>query len=915
MDTPGLSPTSACVDPGSASSSGLRTTEGPEITVGVHGGEAAALVPAGIKEYVRLLGGCKLRCWIMLMWLILTLSGLSVYFPLTLVLDIAIEPPFGSASERAKDLYEEHYPAGEPVFLAAMLSTTAPHKLFNTDARPYPVGYPPFLDYNPGEGADLIKEAEGIFDDVIDVLKPYLEENGGRCQWNIYNFFSWEVLVEGFAVMMAPIIFPPAHEGREGMLPVHLVSCDGRPIYKECVFKREPFCEPIEQVLKDLEHYRADRSPSNISMTFDIILGIEFAMLLSTAATVPSLVVLAYMLRNMRQLLLVGANILTAIGSSLLIIYPLSHFVMDVCVVAPTIAIAVALAMSIDYSLFLLTRFNEEQRSGSPVPEALSIAIATQGHTIVVSGATLTLCFTSMLMLPSSTITSIAAGAAIAAGVSVVDSLSLTPSLLLSMPRFFTADRRFGLTLDDTPLDCRRRPVDGDDAAPDVSAAEHGGKLGVWGRLGQYSQRSALVTALLLAAVALPFGLALSRYTYVVDIKPLLQSDHPATDAYIMFTEIYPQSMSTPVELLFLPPNAGDMDSSEWKLASCHMLKDLADRVTEVMRAEGHDYAMSASDFVGMMMILGHCVEEGVYIDGIPLLNMMPILEQIGVYDTGYSIATNADKTATYVYVICQVDVFSEVGEAWMRALRAALPDSNPATWDGVDLGELHLYGVPLDQMDGAEFTTQRMVWVVLAITLIMWMILGGSFGSLLIPMRAVICIGWMIAVTFGAAVAVYQLGFLSFLGISSLKPSAGSAMFWVALPITGPILVGLGLDYDIFLMDSVMENWLCGKRPKEAVAGTIISAAGIVMFFAFGALLVSPTPVLNQVGFMLCVGVLIDCFVTTKITIPTQSGPESSKANASKIAVVDRTSVGEVGEVGSKLAVEWGERDEQEGA
>ena len=109
---------------------------------------------------------------------------------------------------------------------------------------------------------------------------------------------------------------------------------------------------------------------------------------------------------------------------------------------------------------------------------------------------------------------------------------------------------------------------------------------------------------------------------------------------------------------------------------------------------------MSASDFVGMMMILGHCVEEGVYIDGIPLLNMMPILEQIGVYDTGYSIATNADKTATYVYVICQVDVFSEVGEAWMRALRAALPDSNPATWDGVDLGELHLYG-PLSPLPG----------------------------------------------------------------------------------------------------------------------------------------------------------------------------------------------------------------------
>ena len=49
--------------------------------------------------------------------------------------------------------------------------------------------------------------------------------------------------------------------------------------------------------------------------------------------------------------------------------------------------------------------------------------------------------------------------------------------------------------------------------------------------------------------------------------------------------------------------------------------------------------------------------------------------------------------------------------------------------------------------------------------------------------------------------------------------------MFWVALPITGPILVGLGLDYDIFLMDSVMENWLCGKRPKEAVVASLEQA------------------------------------------------------------------------------------------
>ena len=133
-----------------------------------------------------------------------------------------------------------------------------------------------------------------------------------------------------------------------------------------------------------------------------------------------------------------------------------------------------------------------------------------------------------------------------------------------------------------------------------------------------------------------------------------------------------------------------------------------------------------------------------------------------------------------------------------------------------------------------------------------------------------------MLVVTIGASVMVYQLGYLEGLGLQALAPSGErQALFWLSPTITLAILVGLGLDYDIFLMDSVMEHWQEGKDARSAViaaldqAGTIISAAGIIMFLAFGALLASTTPVLNQIGFMLCIGVLIDCFITTKLTIP----------------------------------------------
>jgi len=98
-----------------------------------------------------------------------------------------------------------------------------------------------------------------------------------------------------------------------------------------------------------------------------------------------------------------------------------------------------------------------------------------------------------------------------------------------------------------------------------------------------------------------------------------------------------------------------------------------------------------------------------------------------------------------------------------------------------------------------------------------------------------------MLVVTFGASVMVYQLGYLEGLGIQALSPSSGQALFWISPSVAVAVLVGLGLDYDIFLMDSVMEHWQSGKDGKSAVvtsldqAGTIISAAGVIMFLAFG--------------------------------------------------------------------------------
>mmetsp|Transcript_11527 Transcript_11527/g.37920 ORF Transcript_11527/g.37920 Transcript_11527/m.37920 type:complete len:1082 (-) Transcript_11527:42-3287(-) len=903
--------------------------------------------PEWVVTYVRLLRGRPLRWFFLLLWLSLTLSGASIYFPLTRILKISVEPPYGSESEAAKITYAENFPP-EPVTLVALLSTNqrnAPNQtLINADAEMQLELLPPFFSYNP-EG-DLTAETESISLDLKKRVQPYLElvewpadvasgqqageasaERGGtsvrasgvpapppspaqlkpKCEFNFYSFFDMPFEVQ---MVAHSFLFPSNFGGQEGMIAVHLVSCYGHAIYKECVYKHEWFCEPVAELLESWAGYREWRMEefpeSPVDLTFvsypvvyeDIIMGIEWGMALSTVATILAFIVLAIMLRNIRQLGLVACNILTGIGTTLLIMYPVSYYVMDVNVCAPAMLVAVALAMSIDYSLFLLTRFNEERLDGRSITQSLEIALATQGHTIVVSGATLALCFTSMLVLPTSTITSMAAGAATAVLQSVLVSLSLTPALLLTMPRFFTADRMLGLTLDGTPFGTYRRASSGTVAQfgatidrPTIIENPQPKKESIWAHLGRCSQRGAPVMFLFLALVMVPFAMALTRFSYVEDLTPLMQTTHPATKAFISISNIYGQDLTTPVQLLIMAPSQKAMASREWSLATCHMLQDLATKVTDRMHEEGHDYTMTTADFNGLMIFRGGCLADGLKFG---VIDVMPAVHMYGMYDMVADLLSNRNQTATQVYVHCQVDLFSEVGEAWMRAVRASLPrpevirqplgghqDADSANyvpygrWDDVEIGALHLYGMPLEQMDGAQYTLRRMPYVGLAIAAIVCIILGGSFGTALIPVRAVICIAWMLVVTFGASVMVYQLGYLEGLGIQALSPSSGQALFWISPSVAVAVLVGLGLDYDIFLMDSVMEHWQSGKDGKSAVvtsldqAGTIISAAGIIMFLAFGALLASTTPVLNQIGFMLCVGVLLDCFVTTKVTIP----------------------------------------------
>ena len=115
---------------------------------------------------------------------------------------------------------------------------------------------------------------------------------------------------------------------------------------------------------------------------------------------------------QVRLLLVPLLCIVCTLAAAVLTMYPVSCS-MTVSGQAPSLMLASALAMSIDYSLFLLSRFSEEVHAGHGAARAVEVMLATSGHTVAVSGSTLTLCFLGMLLMPVHTIQTMGLAAAI----------------------------------------------------------------------------------------------------------------------------------------------------------------------------------------------------------------------------------------------------------------------------------------------------------------------------------------------------------------------------------------------------------------------------------------------------------------------------------------------------------------------
>jgi len=246
-----------------------------------------------------------------------------------------------------------------------------------------------------------------------------------------------------------------------------------------------------------------------------------------------------------------------------------------------------------------------------------------------------------------------------------------------------------------------------------------------------------------------------------------------------------------------------------------------------------------------------------------------------------HALAFISNRTCSYnhhttsVTAILQVDPFTAAGVNWLTSAREVL--ENITSQAKIETGErpfdVYIIGGAANEYDAIAAIFQSFPKMIGLTTLIVFVFMGISFRSIGVPVRSVLSIGATLSFVYGLAVLVYQYGAFDWTHLRCVERVGAISFLPPIMAFT--VIVGLGLDYDVFLTTRILEYRSLGYTHTSSIllglekTGRIITAAGIIMCVAFGGLLFSDTLVLNQFSFFLVSAVMLDTFVIRTILVP----------------------------------------------
>jgi RND superfamily putative drug exporter len=185
--------------------------------------------------------------------------------------------------------------------------------------------------------------------------------------------------------------------------------------------------------------------------------------------------------------------------------------------------------------------------------------------------------------------------------------------------------------------------------------------------------------------------------------------------------------------------------------------------------------------------------------------------------------------------------------------------------------GNVYITGITAVTDDLNAQLSRKLPLFIGAVIAVSFLLLMLVFRSVAVPLKAAVMNLLSIGAAYGVIVAVFQWGWgATLLGLQGATPITS-----IIVIIMFPILFGLSMDYEVFVLSRIREEYVRTGDNKESVArglagtGRVVTSAALIMVAVFLSFVASPIPSLKMLGLGLATAILIDATVVRMVLVP----------------------------------------------
>jgi RND superfamily putative drug exporter len=523
------------------------------------------------------------------------------------------------------------------------------------------------------------------------------------------------------------------------------------------------------------------------------------------------LVLLAVFGSAVAALLPIGVGGLAVVGGVAAVLV-LAH-VTEMAQYSINVVTLIGLGVAIDYSLFIVSRYRDELGHGLAPPDALAQALATAGRAVAFSGIAVGIGLSGLLFFPRSYLSAMGLGGAIVVALAVVAALTFLPALLAVL-----GDR----------IDAGRLPV------------RLGTMHGFWRGVAHAVMTRPVLVLVPTLALLVVFGLPFAAVQLAsADVRVLPPGVEARIGQDILAAEV-PAQAANQVIVVVEFPTAPALNPD--RVGALYDLSRRIAAVAGVSRVEGVvdlDPRLGRADYQTLYRLPRSLRPAGV-----------DFAEKSTVGGDVVVLAVTTDGTPE-----------SERARAVVRAIRAERR---------VGDGALLVTGQTANDLDTTAFIVGHTPSAIAFVMAMTYVVLLLAFGSVLLPLKAVLMNLLSISASFGALVWIFQEGHLARLLAFEPRP----------LEPTLPVLLfcsvfGLSMDYEVLLLTRIQEEYERSGDNTRAVAeglersGRLITSAAAIMVSVFLAFALARVVLVKAMGFGMALAVALDATLVRLLIVP----------------------------------------------